>query len=107
MKGDITISLNEYRPCIIHYSKYFYKKEKISTKKALFHRWEENVTKILLSKDKTKPENVLKKIFGIVEFEDGHIERVEAEQIEFIDNKFQEYNFDYKDDINRHIPRID
>ncbi|MCI8641012.1 MAG: hypothetical protein HFJ59_03975 [Clostridia bacterium] len=71
---NIRIELNEYRPCIVN------------EKKALFHRW-------------VYTKNLLKEEFevGIVEYENGQIEKITPNKIRFTDNKIQEYDFNNKE----------
>ena len=83
--SNIEIS-RELRPCLI------INEEK--EKKALFHMWEQSSMII-------EPSpfvgghggGVNSAVFGIVELEDGSVRRVAPYQIQFTDNKIQEYSF--------------
>lgn len=80
--SNITITSNEYRPCLV------------GNKKALFHRWNEfnkpvpgGITPI------DPPPGQIKYTLGLVEYSDGQVEEVAPHKIKFIDNKMQEYSF--------------
>ena len=81
LNNTITIT-NELRPC--------YVKEQ----KALFHTWTEESNVIPPSPLKGgHAGGVVKCAFGIVEFEDGRIEKVYPESIKFVSGKMNEYCF--------------
>lgn len=67
------IFMPEYRPCFA------------KGKKALFHFWETE-NKVLLG-------NSYLVAYGIVEMEDGRVEKVDMHRIRFVDKKLTEYNF--------------
>ena len=67
------ILMPEYRPCIA------------KGKKALFHCWAVD-SRALLGYNFLMP-------YGIVEMEDGHVEKVDAFRIRFADKKMSEYDF--------------
>ena len=68
------IFMPEYRPCFA------------KGKKALFHCWAtESVVRLL-------GDNFLA-TYGIVEMEDGRVEKVDILRIRFVDKKLSEYSF--------------
>ena len=69
LNSEIRIT-NKLRPCLVY------------GKKALFHRWAD--TTDIIMKQQTK---------GIVEYEDGTVERVLPYEIKFIPLNFNEYAF--------------
>lgn len=71
-RGEIIIKY-ELRPCIIN-----------GKKTALFHCWEHQAEPI-------PPGGQFSRVCGLVELEDGHIMRVAAHTIRFIDNMHSEY----------------
>ena len=99
---EIRAIMNEYSPCLV------------DGQKALFHRWVEE-TKVLIHLDRPMmPEKIdhlakmrdekgaipvfcepfkITNTYGLVEFEDGHIEKVEPTNVKFIDHVkiFEEY----------------
>lgn len=82
LNETITIKSAEYRPCTV------------AGKRALFHKWEEN-SEIYAPSPMVGGHNggVVKYTLAIVEFEDGHVERVRPQDIMFIDNYFHEFDF--------------
>lgn len=86
LNRTITISKNEYRPCIVN------------GKKALFHMWE-NFSKPVAAELHIggAPAGVLSFTLAIVEFEDGTVCRVDSDEVRFTDNKFNEYIFQEKE----------
>lgn len=68
------ILMPEYRPCIA------------KGKKALFHCWATDYT-IQVGK------NTFFATSGIVEMEDGRVEKVDTFRIRFVDKKLTEYSF--------------
>lgn len=66
----------EIRPCFAN------------EKKALFHMWAENCEVILRLNGKA---DSIKKVMGIVEFEDGSVNMVYPQHIKFLDGKFHDY----------------
>lgn len=84
LDGTITVRNSEYRPCLID--------GKI---KALFHRWEHCSEIVPPSPMKGgHAGGVIQGDIGIVEFEDGQIEKALPRQIRFTDNIFNEYCFE-------------
>lgn len=83
--SDIKVSI-ELRPCLIVNGD--------TEKKALFHTWEQN-SQIIYPSPMVGGNGggVVSVIMGIVELEDGSVIRVAPYQIQFIDNKIQEYVF--------------
>lgn len=78
---DILIK-QELRPC------------KAGSLNGLFHRWIEEADVIEPSlMIGGHPGGVVRMTFGIVEFEDGTIDKIVPSKISFLDNKFNEYNF--------------
>ena len=67
--SDITVK-RELRPCLVNGTK------------ALFHTWEH----FWLAD--------VKKVFGIIETENGQVIKVNPSSIQFIDNKIENYCFD-------------
>ena len=67
--SDIVIK-SELRPCLVH------------GKPALFHTWEHWAL------------DDIKKVFGIIEDENGRIIKVNPTSIQFLNNKINEYYFD-------------
>lgn len=82
----ITITMSEYRPCIV------------GGKKALFHKWNEyaeiQAPGFAIG---SSPGGQLKSTFGMVEFEDGTVGEVNPCKIRFIDRKIKDYCFDTED----------
>lgn len=79
----VTIQENEYRPCYVN------------GKKALFHRWV-NTARPQLPRGAEPGENAryfqFRSTQAIVEYEDGTVDRVWPQDIQFADGgKFQEY----------------
>ena len=70
--SDIKVSI-ELRPCLV--------KSGYTENKALFHMWEQRTC------------GDVSRVLGIVELEDGSVINVAPYQIQFIDNKIQEYVF--------------
>lgn len=72
LAGEIQLKTIDYRPCIV------------DNKKALFHQWSTvaNVRDAILT---YQTPGQLSDTFGIVEFEDGSIERVLPGKIQFRD----------------------
>lgn len=89
LERTITISNSVYRPCIV------------DGKKALFHMWE-NFSKPVAGELHIggAPAGTLSFILAIVEFEDGTVDRVLPQEVKFVDNKFSEYSFEYKEGSN-------
>lgn len=80
----------ELRPCLI-----WCRKDNIEpAKKALFHLWEHS-TRVIDSRPYMSGHTggTESTVFGIVELEDGSVIRVNPCQIQFTDNKIQEYAF--------------
>lgn len=77
--SDIEVK-RELRPCLVHNNR--------KKTRALFHIWEQNSQVIVQS---GHSECVASTVFGIVELEDGTVMRVAPYQIQFVDNKIQEY----------------
>lgn len=82
MNNNIEIK-NELRPCLVKGAK------------ALFHKWVDyqkpvpgGITPI------DPPPGQIKCTFGLVEYENGQVEEVSPNKIEFCDNKIKEYAFD-------------
>lgn len=80
---EVTILENEYRPCYVN------------GKKALFHRWV-NTARPQLPKGQEPGENAryfqFRSTQAIVEYEDGTVDRVWPQDIQFADGgKFQDY----------------
>lgn len=77
--------VDELRPCLIN--------EKI---KALFHGWY-TVSDIVGPSLMVGGHNggIIVDVIGIVEYENGTIHPVLPEQIKFVDDKFQDYSFDF------------
>lgn len=67
--SDITVK-RELRPCLVN------------GRKALFHTWEHWEL------------DDIKKVFGIIEDENGRIIKVNPTSIQFLDNKIENYCFD-------------
>lgn len=84
LNGTITYRSGEYRPCLID--------EKT---KALFHRWE-CWSEIIPPSPMVGGHagGVIQGDFGIVELENGQVEKVLPRQIRFTDNIFKEYCFE-------------
>lgn len=76
---------SELRPCFVDY------------REALFHRWAECDGCLVSGEDCES----IRAIKGIVEYEDGHVDMVDPDEIRFIDDKFKNYNLDIsKEAIN-------
>lgn len=98
----IRATMNEYSPCLV------------DGRKALFHRWIDKEKLVVKFDSPTMPEkarnimlnyrengylpptvftNKISNTYGLVEFEDGHIEEVEPTTVRFIDHEkiFEEY----------------
>lgn len=87
MAGFCNIEVKrEYRPCLLI--------SKNETKKALFHTWEQN-SQIIPPSPLAGGHGggVISGVIGIVELENGEVIRVQPYQIQFLDNKIQEYAF--------------
>ena len=84
--SDIEVK-RELRPCLIINGD--------TEKKALFHIWEQN-SQIIPPSPMVGGHGggVICTVMGIVELEDGSVIRVSPYQIQFIDNKIQEYSFE-------------
>lgn len=78
--------IKELRPCLV----YGKGKEITEPNKALFHLWEQSSRSLLASGISGGVEST---VFGIVELEGGTVMRVAPYQIQFVDNKIQEYCF--------------
>lgn len=111
MNKNIDIKMGiEYRPCYV------------GNKKALFHRWIDKDQVILhfnmyvtdaerdyiiydYKANKVVPKNcsttVISQTFAIVEYEDGTVAEVEPIEVRFVDNKTNEYAFDF--DFDKHM----
>lgn len=86
--SDITIKTSEYRPCTVMHGDHLVK--------ALFHRWiaiSEIVSPSLLRGGHSG--GVIADTFGIVEYENGRVDKVHPESITFLDagGKFSEYDW--------------
>ena len=79
--ASMKIEIDKLRPCII----------KHTNEKALFHGFfpESRVVRPRGG----HPGGTIQDVLAIVEFEDGHVERVNPTHIYFLDNKFKEYCF--------------
>ena len=82
LDGTITFATSEYRPCLA------------KGQHALFHRWEDNseiyAPSLMVG---GHGGGVVKYTCAIVEYEDGHVERVKPEDVTFVDHLFKEYAF--------------
>lgn len=90
---DVEIK-KELRPCLVRGNG--------KQKKALFHTWEQN-SQIISPSVMVGGHNggVVSFIMGVVESEAGEVIRVHPSQIQFVDNKIQEYAFpDIQEDIS-------
>lgn len=77
INGEIVFKSGEYRPCII----------KTTDERALFHRWVEEVGMTI----------------ALVEFEDGHVAKVNPKNIRFLDSRgmFSDICWNMGDEINK------
>lgn len=66
----------DFRPCIVN------------EKKALFHRWVDDAEAMSGGLCVGGPHW---KVYGLVEYEDGHVEEVSPDIIKFLDSKFKCY----------------
>ena len=82
LDGTITFATSEYRPCLV------------KGQHALFHRWEDNseiyAPSVMIG---GHGGGVVKYTCAIVEYEDGHVERVKPEDVTFVDHLIKEYAF--------------
>lgn len=78
--GHEIIIKHELRPCIVH------------GKKALFHEWS-HVSQIREAMLRGSVSGVVSDTYGIVEYENGTVERVFPFDIKFTDGKIKEYCF--------------
>lgn len=78
--GTEIIIKHELRPCTVH------------GKRALFHEWS-HVSQIRDAVLRGTVSGVVSDTFGIVEYENGVVERVYPFDIQFLDNKCSEYCF--------------
>lgn len=78
INSEITIK-KEIRPCIVD-----------GSTPALFHCWSEE-SYIHIAVLKGDVSGVIKDTVGILEFEDGHIEKRKPESIQFTDRIFSQY----------------
>lgn len=87
LDGTITFTTSEYRPCFV------------KNQRALFHRWEEN-SEIYAPSLMVGGHNgsIVKYTCAIVEYEDGHVERVKPEAVTFVDHLIKEYAFPESED---------
>lgn len=80
--GKIIFATSEYRPCLV------------KGQHALFHRWEDNseiyAPSLMVG---GHGGGVVKYACAIVEYEDGHVERVKPEDLVFVDNIIKDYAF--------------
>lgn len=78
----ITVRNSEYRPCIV------------KCQNALFHRWEDN-SEIYAPSPMVGGHagGIVKYTCAIVEYEDGHVERVKPEDVTFVDHLIKQYAF--------------
>ena len=78
----IIVRNSEYRPCLV------------KGQHALFHRWEDNsetyAPSLMVG---GHGGGVVKYTCAIVEYEDGHVERVKPEDVTFVDHLIKEYAF--------------
>ena len=77
---DITVTNNEYRACFV------------KGRKALFHRWYENLN----LKNEILNEKVgshIRFFYGVIEYENGEVDVVAPNEIRFCDRKKEEYEF--------------
>lgn len=79
--GNEIIIKKELRPCAVH------------GRKALFHEWS-HVSTIRDAVLRGTVSGVVFDTFGIVEYENGVVERVLPCDIQFLDNKCSEYCFE-------------
>ena len=82
--SDIEVK-RELRPCLIVNGD--------TENKALFHMWEQNSQIIPSPMVGGHAGGVISTVMGIVELEDGSVIRVAPYQVQFTDNKIQEYIF--------------
>lgn len=80
LSNEIIIK-KELRPCAV------------KGKKALFHEWS-HVSTIKVAMLKESVSGVVSDTYGIVEYENGVVERVNPAEICFYDNKISEYSFE-------------
>lgn len=82
LNGTVTIQDSQYRPCFA------------KGQRALFHKWEDNseiyAPSLMVGGHAC---GVVKYTCAIVEYEDGHVERVKPEDVMFADNLIKEYAF--------------
>lgn len=82
MESTITVKTSEYRPCFV------------KDRRALFHRWEDNseiyAPSLMVG---GHDGGVVKYTLAIIEYEDGHVERVKPEDVRFADNLIKQYAF--------------
>lgn len=83
LNGTITVRNSQYRPCVV------------DGRKALFHTWE-HWSEIIPPSPMVGGHagGVIQGGCGIVEYEDGQIEKVYPQQIRFTDNIFKDYCFE-------------
>ena len=74
--SDITITI-ELRPCLAN------------GKKALFHKWIKEFSDF----DYASESGWTEKVYGLIEYEDGTLGKVNYENIQFVDEKIRGYYF--------------
>lgn len=80
MASNEIIIKKELRPCNVH------------GKRALFHEWS-HVSTIREAMLKGSVSGIVSDTYGIVEYENGVVERVFPFDIQFLDNKINEFCF--------------
>ena len=100
-KNDMVIQIeNRLRPCVVtipeikNLEKYLNGRSKIVVVRekekhnALFHCWRENFCSVSSTVYKEMPD-----LYGIVEYEDGTVHRINAEWIQFVDGMINKFYF--------------